>query len=297
MNNKYKALLSIKLTKIVSTLLVTTMMLSACSTSGGDEPYESVQVINENNMTVTSISNQEVDITDVIITTEVARPTNELVRPSFEYSENMFNPETVYTDLFLEDFFVGNEVDYGSFYGAPLTWQILDVEENRALLFLNTVLWDEDGNYGYYPYDEYGSYVTWETSLMREWLNSDFYDYAFGEDNTAIVLTHVIAEGSDEVYQQWDDVMQEICYVEYHSEGGNDTDDYVFLLSENEVIKYESVIEGNMFRTFYLRTPSVNNHGTLTYSPIEGDISTCPIIDCGFVRPAMWIDISYFSEG
>ena len=69
------------------------------------------------------------------------------------------------------------------------------------------------------PYNKKFKEVTWETSDIRRWLNSDFYITAFNDiEQSKIANTLVRTENNPE----------------YGTAGGNDTEDKVFLLSREE---------------------------------------------------------------
>jgi hypothetical protein len=63
--------------------------------------------------------------------------------------------------------------------------------------------------------------TTWESSTLRTWLNEDFYQTAFSEDEqSAIITTDVVTAANPE----------------YETDGGNATKDKIYLLSYEEVI-------------------------------------------------------------
>ena len=110
----------------------------------------------------------------------------------------------------------------------PIKWRILEVSGNKALLLSDKVLDDR-------RYHENPVPITWERSTMRSWLNGysakenlqgadyagkGFIDRAFSaSEKGAIVKSKLKNPGNDKT---------EIS-------GGNDTEDYVFLLSEQEM--------------------------------------------------------------
>ena len=109
-------------------------------------------------------------------------------------------------------------IEFGSYpYEAdgtkkPIKWIILKKEKNKALL-LSAFGIDAK------PYNEEYEDVTWETCALRKWLNEDFLDAAFTEEEKErIILTKVKNPDNPR----------------YKTTGGNDTDDKVFLLSLNE---------------------------------------------------------------
>ncbi len=71
----------------------------------------------------------------------------------------------------------------------------------------------------------YGEEVTWEKGSLRNWLNSTFIDRAFTmAEQRKIVLSDV-------------DNSHSSGYEEWKTDGGNDTQDQIFLLSYAEVKK------------------------------------------------------------
>ena len=90
-----------------------------------------------------------------------------------------------------------------------IRWIVLSADGNELTLFseycLDTV-----------PFNEEQTGVTWETCTLRHWLNNDFYRDAFTEEERQMILL------SHQGF--WDNDY-------YGTDGGNDTDDYIFLLS------------------------------------------------------------------
>ena len=85
-------------------------------------------------------------------------------------------------------------------------------EGNQVLLLSKYVL---DAK----PYYEEVEEVTWETSDIRKWLNNEFYTTAFNKAEKAKIQTSLIKNEDNS---------------KYGTNGGNDTEDKVFLLSEKE---------------------------------------------------------------
>ena len=113
---------------------------------------------------------------------------------------------------------VGDTVSFGRYPQdkdggvKPIEWTVMKKEENKVLLLSKYVL-DER------PYNKKFEEVTWETSDIRRWLNSDFYTTAFNDiEQSKIANTLVRTENNPE----------------YGTAGGNDTEDKVFLLSIEE---------------------------------------------------------------
>ena len=105
---------------------------------------------------------------------------------------------------------LGDIVDFGGY-----AWRVLDIQDGQALLLSELVLENR-------PYNEkYGS-ITWEKCTLRHYLNGEFYEKFSAADRKRIVRTDVKNDDN-----QW-----------FGTDGGNDTADYVFLLSLEEVVRY-----------------------------------------------------------
>jgi hypothetical protein len=102
----------------------------------------------------------------------------------------------------------------GLYYFAGYDWRVLDIKNNKMLLISEKILEDR-------PYHQTRSNKTWELSTLRKYLNGEFYD-KLGEAKSAIVETN-----NNNQKNQW-----------YDTVGGNVTNDKVFLLSLDELVKY-----------------------------------------------------------
>lgn len=96
----------------------------------------------------------------------------------------------------------------------PIEWIVLERDENKALLLSKYIL-----DCKCYENSVYKK--TWGTCTLRVWLNNQFYGNAFSSDEqNKIVTTNVINND------------------EYGTNGGDNTNDKIFCLSIDEVIKY-----------------------------------------------------------
>ena len=150
--------------------------------------------------------------------------------------------ETVIAEFPAQEYTVGSEVYFGRYEHDddlsngpdPLPWQVIAVEDNRALLLTRDVILFQ-GKEGYSYSDKeaiYGSSsgvnaagrTNWENSELRYSLNTDFLDEAFlPEEQKAILTTLVKAEPHP---------LSDAGVV------GNDTQDKIFILSYSEVERY-----------------------------------------------------------
>ena len=135
---------------------------------------------------------------------------------------------------------VGAEVEFGRYpqdensdVPSPLTWQVLDVTENSALLISKYVL-------EAYPYHDQDENITWEQSNVRSYLNGlgaahnkngidhegkGFIDKAFTAEERKQIKK--VTNKNSDAPEDWNS-----------TPGGNDTQDKVFLLSHDEVLQY-----------------------------------------------------------
>ncbi len=108
--------------------------------------------------------------------------------------------------------------------------------------------------------------VTWENSPIRTWLNDDFYNNAFSIDEKALINKVTVDNSS-------------------MSKGGNDTEDYVFLLSPSEAVKYypdeneegysaarSSYLYNGRKENWALRSPAPGNAYCLQYVGYSGEM-------------------------
>lgn len=186
---------------------------------------------------------------------------------------------------------------------TPIEWLVLDRDGDKALLI---------SRYGLdaQPYNTSWTDITWEQCTLRTWLNDTFLKKAFtSEEQKGIVLTNV-DNGKSQGYGEWD------------TDGGNNTQDKIFLLSYAEANKYFGVTYNDSNNTkarveptayalargaythssnktasgqaagyWWLRSPGyyqrlaalVDSGGSLDYSSVG--------IDYYCVRPALWVDL------
>ena len=100
----------------------------------------------------------------------------------------------------------------------PIEWIVIADADDRLLLLSDKVLDQKTFN------DNYGA-VNWETSPLRKWLNEDFYNAAFNDEEKTIIEDYVTVPG---------DV----------SAGTTEVTDKVFLLSREEAEAYIGAAEG-----------------------------------------------------
>lgn len=193
---------------------------------------------------------------------------------------------------------IGSIFTYGSYEQdgfssdgwEPIEWVVLDKADGKALLLSNQAM-------DCVPYNNQDVGCTWATCSLRKWMNDTFYKKAFSTEEREWILKSRVAAHEN---------------PDYSTNPGMDTDDYIFLLSVDEVQYYlpnnsvrmcgptEYAVTQGAFREYrlgtcwwWLRTPgetsqdasSVNSDGTIDTD--DGSVNSGK----GCVRPAMWVQI------
>ena len=122
---------------------------------------------------------------------------------------------------------VGASVFYGSYEQDDNTengpeeieWIVLDVQKGKSLLI---------SKYGLdvLPYHKDNKDVTWEKCSLRAWLNKEFFETAFTEEEQKAILATNLDNSKSKLLKNW------------KTKGGNKTKDKVFLLSYDELVRY-----------------------------------------------------------
>ena len=112
-----------------------------------------------------------------------------------------------------------NDLSNGS---EPIKWQILTVNNSEAVLLCTDIV-----DVVPFSYDNSNGCMTWETSFVRDWLNKDFYELAFSEEEMRCIKSSSIKNSPNPV-----DGLQ-------FNPKENDTEDKVYLLSFDELEEYE----------------------------------------------------------
>ena len=193
-------------------------------------------------------------------------------------------------------------VTFGTYKDEAIEWYVLDYEDGKNLLISKKIL---DYQQIYDPgEEEYPNDMTWENTTIRTWLNEDFINSAFSEEEKAKIETTLVENHENN---------------RFGTPAGNDTEDKVFLLSideaeqyfesDNERVavatKYVKENAGSGFKasksySWFLRTPgdmgrrnaAVDNNGRIDEIGEWGDgcltlmASTMEVYG---IRPAMWV--------
>ena len=193
---------------------------------------------------------------------------------------------------------VGDYIEFGSYEQDNdisngkeiIKWLVLDKKDGKMLVISKYALECQ-------PYNTNDINVTWETCSLRTWLNNDFINTAFSDNERSVIPTVMVSADEN---------------PDYNTDPGNTTQDRVFLLSVAEVDKYFNSKTASQCRPtnyavyngadvnnnngkcwWLLRSPGViQTNAAFVYS--DGDIGKVGSnVTCNNrgVRPAMWIDI------
>ncbi len=183
--------------------------------------------------------------------------------------------------------------EYGCQYetdskATPIEWMVLDYSPDgkSALIISRYVL-------GHLPYHNSYSATTWENCSARKWLNNDFFEKAFTEEEQKLVqLT----------------TLKNPAFRDTEANGGNDTEDRIFYLSAEEAEKYFPDCDGyngnkkyvttsldGQVNGWYLRTPGQDNETVMVFSGLGYQLEPYGFNvaqDEFCVRPACWITLT-----
>ena len=181
-----------------------------------------------------------------------------------------------------------------------IEWIVLDVQDGKCLLMSKYAL---DGK----KYHGKRTAVTWETCDLRYWLNNDFLETAFTDEEQEAILVTEVDNSPEQGYEKW-----------RSTNSGNNTVDRIFLLSYAEANKYLGVTyvsptkyasyrhawskrellteDGDYAGRWWLRTPGrhpnrachVHSTGALRDSHVTSNNYLFGVMT---VRPAMWIKV------
>ena len=227
---------------------------------------------------------------------------------------------------------VGSIVEFGTYEQdndssngqETIEWLVLAKEDSKMLVISDKALDCK-------PYNTSLDFVTWDTCTLRSWLNDDFYNKSFAEDEQKLILTTNL--GADK-------------NPEYDSGQSKATKDKVFLLSASEALEYfpedsqriceptyyaasvgDNATPDSVFCKWWLRTTGYNYYFAVTVidngainvigTGIDTETEAMSLSFFGYrlsnqalgvlneigtnftatygttyVRPAMWIDVS-----
>lgn len=196
---------------------------------------------------------------------------------------------------------VGNIVQFGKYPQTkegtdqtPIDWQVLEYDPvaEKALLVSKNIL-------DAMPYNYEFTKITWEQCSLRNWLNNEFIDKAFDDEEKDIILSTTVDNSKSQGY------VEKSGYEEWDVADGLVTEDRVFLLSFTEAWKYFQSEEDRKSQTteyarkkdirvpdWWLRT-SRNDGAEAIAVNWEGHRNSYSVrYQYVGVRPAIWIDLT-----
>ncbi len=221
----------------------------------------------------------------------------EIFKALDDYKDSSEQIDSIQSEYQIQIAEVGDYITFGTYEKdndtsngkEDIEWQVLEVQEDRILVISQYCL-------DVQPYNTTDESVTWETCTLRSWLNNDFFIEAFSEEEQAQIPTVTVTAEDDSTYG---------------TGAGHDTQDKVFLLSENEVSEYTckstrattyARAKGARYKTtgngtltsgcfWWLRTPG-STQDCAHYMDYYDNIRSAKVASNYIaVRPAMWISI------
>lgn len=168
---------------------------------------------------------------------------------------------------------VGDKFYFGTNSGKKIWWQVLSVQNRKALIISSSNICSK-------PFHQPGGKNAWSDCTLRKWLNNDFINGCFTQEEKAKIQPCEIA--NDRTRNFW-------------MRGAAPTTDHVFLLSIQEA---NSFFDNDQSRAngswWWLRSPNENDISSAAYVYDDGKVfikGGGNVSNNGGVRPAMWIKI------
>lgn len=190
-----------------------------------------------------------------------------------------------------EDCSVGDTIPFGNYNNSTIQWYVLDKDatNHRLMLLAMTGVVKK-------KYNEVFEAITWENSTIRSWLNG----YGSSKNKQGIDYTTdnfiLNAFTSEERAKIPLVTIENPDNPQHGTDGGNNTEDYVFLLSIIDVenlLGITSVMCSKIDCTSYwwLRSPGKNKDDA-SYVDTEGimDSEGNDVNGLHPIRPALWIN-------
>ncbi len=201
--------------------------------------------------------------------------------------ENPFRGLSIGSTVWFGRYEQDNNYNNGS---EAIQWKVLDIRDGKALLL--SVYGLETMAYHYQSQS-----MTWENCTLRQYLNSNFYNGVFSDQERPYIARSYLYNNNS---------------ASYGTYGGNPTYDYVFLLSIDE-IRYYFPSEGSrkmqptaLARShgaygtadrncawWWLRSPGQAANCASSINSIGVLLDTGPVVSdvTGAIRPAIWVDL------
>ena len=119
-----------------------------------------------------------------------------------------------------------------------IEWIVLDVQNSKCLLIskycLDVIQF----------YDNIDLHIQWDKSILRKYLNEDFYNAAFSQSEKKAIITTQVNNGDSQKNSK------------YNTKGGSNTTDKIFALSYAEANKYFGVTDNYNTNTRAIAAPT-----------------------------------------
>ena len=185
----------------------------------------------------------------------------------------------------------------------PITWRVLDVQSGKAFLMVNLVLDSQDYHYSTSTRTIGGTTVydnNYKESHIRSWLNDNFYNTAFNNEEKARILTTTVdnsaastgdnpniyacANTSDQVFL--------LSYVEATNTAYNLVTNASRQLGPSDYAKSQGVYTSGGYNYWWLRSPYFRNSGSARGVNLDGDVNRSIVsLAVSGVVPALWISL------
>ena len=173
-------------------------------------------------------------------------------------------------------------IKFGNYNEKTIEWLILERNNNKLFLVSKNII-------SFKPFNDKLEATTWEKSSIRKWLNNDFLNDSFSlEEFNKIQTTRV--KTTDDWYS--------------NSNGGNATNDKIFLLSNEEVLKYFVSKEERICKSqdsdnnypWWIRNMG-SRQSSASYITVDGEFSSQNAKRDNYgIRCAMWIDLDAIKD-
>ena len=188
---------------------------------------------------------------------------------------------------------IGDSIEFGRYEQnndltdglEPIVWTVIAIQDGKAMLLSDYAL-------EVMAFDEDGKKAIWETCSLRAWMNGEFYETAFNENEKARVVQMINTNP-----------------VRHNGLFGEETPDWAFVLSYEEIDRYLPELEQRRAQsTLYakakgalagwthwmLRSSSYNPYQEMLMDELGNydNWRAETYYDLCEVRPAIWIDIS-----
>ena len=152
---------------------------------------------------------------------------------------------------------------------GEIKWIVLAEENGKKLIVSENILTHK-------KYHQTLQEITWEDSYLRKWLNTDFYEKIFTEQEKTLISENLLKNKNNS---------------SNNIEAGNDTVDKIFVLSFYEANRYFASTEKRSMKDWWwLRTPGTQADRATIVTEGGYLLATGKDVDkIGGVRPAMWV--------